>query len=202
MRGPVAHRAPASPRTRVPEAWNRDAGQRSAVPLLGAPPARCRPALPLRGGCHQRRGLCDHHLPTSSVACAPTPTRLLSACVHAAPASCRVPRWMATHGTDGWLDRRQHPPWHESSSTRPGPAGGLPVGARGAPGRWAAFGHGLTLPVRIGDGDTHYGGVANVDRDGNNALSIKARGAVISTFATRPTFATPPLRHLRCRSGQ
>jgi hypothetical protein len=34
---------------------------------------------------------------------------------------------------------------------------------------------------------TQRGGVSNVDRDGNNALQIKARGVFISTFETLPT---------------
>ena len=37
------------------------------------------------------------------------------------------------------------------------------------------------------------GGVSNVDRDGKNALSIKAIGAVISAFETRPQGARTTL---------
>jgi hypothetical protein len=36
------------------------------------------------------------------------------------------------------------------------------------------------------------GGVSNVDRDGKNTLQIKAIGATISTFETRPKNASSP----------
>ena len=42
---------------------------------------------------------------------------------------------------------------------------------------------------------TQRGGVSNVDRDGNNALQIKAIGVVISTFETLPRLAAGRMHH-------
>jgi hypothetical protein len=46
----------------------------------------------------------------------------------------------------------------------------------------------------VPDAITLFGGVSNVDIDGNNSLYINTLGAAISTFETRPTVANTPAR--------
>jgi len=49
-------------------------------------------------------------------------------------------------------------------------------------------------PEKSADFFANYGGVSNVDIDGNNALQIKAIGVVISTFETLPKLLRAVMR--------